>query len=288
MKTIEINNTIIHYKETGEGIPVIFVHGSMSDFRTWKSQITLFAKKFHAIAYSRVYHFPNAFNEPVCDYTISRHSNDLIQFIKALHLSGPVNLVGSSYGAFTCLDAAMKDPQIIKTLILGEPPVLSLLFTSTDNPFHIFLSFFRYFLTNLSFWKFRIKTLKKTQEQFLSGNLEEAVRIFTNGVIEDRAFERLPAPAKASIMENANALKAEFQGPGFPEFSKQQAKQLQIPTLLVYGKNSPRFFHSISNKLFNLLPNCERVFIPNAAHSTHGDNPKVYNQKVLEFLLKHN
>jgi pimeloyl-ACP methyl ester carboxylesterase len=63
---------------------------------------------------------------------------------------------------------------------------------------------------------------------------------------------------------------------------------MTIPTLFVFGKNSPKFLHSISDLLLNILPNSEKVVIPNASHLTHGENPVGYNKKVLEFLSKYN
>ena len=63
---------------------------------------------------------------------------------------------------------------------------------------------------------------------------------------------------------------------------------MAIPALLVYGENSPVLFHAISDILYELLPNCEKVVIPGASHLIHCQNPDEYNLKVLEFLSKNN
>jgi pimeloyl-ACP methyl ester carboxylesterase len=44
--------------EEGHGQPVLFVHGSVSDHRTWQPQVGAFAARFRAVAYSRRYHWP--------------------------------------------------------------------------------------------------------------------------------------------------------------------------------------------------------------------------------------
>jgi len=98
----------------------------------------------------------------------------------------------------------------------------------------------------------------------------------------------VPIESRATFMDNAAALKAELLGPGFPPFPKEKASKLSIPILFVYGENSPKFLYSISDLLMKVLPNCEKVIIPKASHLTHGENPIVYNQKVLEFLSRHN
>jgi len=37
-----------------------------------------------------------------------------------------VNIVGHSYGAFTALTMALDHPEMVRSLVLGEPPVASL------------------------------------------------------------------------------------------------------------------------------------------------------------------
>jgi len=52
---------------------------------------------------------------------------DLVELIiKRLNL-GPAHIIGHSYGAFIALYLAFEHPDLVKTLVLGEPPVLSLL-----------------------------------------------------------------------------------------------------------------------------------------------------------------
>lgn len=288
MKTIQINNYPFSYIEDGGGSPVIFIHGSISDYRTWENQMEPFAKQFHVIAYSRRYHFPYASAEADSEYTVPQHSNDLADFIKNLNL-GAVNLIGSSYGAYASLLTALKNPDLVKTLVLGEPPVIPLLVSDAGNPLQALLLLVRDFSTGKSFLKFGTKAMDPAKKQLRKGNIKEGIRLFANGVLGEGGFEQLPEDVKASMMDNATALKAEMLGPGFPdEFPKNEAMKLQVPTLLAYGEKSPKFFHSISDKLFKLLPNGQQVVIPDASHDMHGENPEAYNEKVLEFLFKHN
>jgi pimeloyl-ACP methyl ester carboxylesterase len=43
----------------GPPSPVVFVHGSASDYRTWIAQLNELGKRYNAIVYSRRYHWPN-------------------------------------------------------------------------------------------------------------------------------------------------------------------------------------------------------------------------------------
>lgn len=287
MPTITINGSGFEYIEKGSGTPVVFVHGSINDYRIWEKQIEPFAKQYCVITYSRRYHYPNSWQGDGSDYSITLHAQDLTAFIKTLNL-GQVNLIGNSYGAFTSLMTAIKNPGLVKTLVLNEPPVLPLLVSNPDNPLQLLSLFIRDFSTAKHFMKFGLKHMKPAMKALKNNQLEEGVRLFVSGVLGEGGYEKLSDEVKSTFMDNAAALKVELLGPGFPPFPKEEASRLTIPTLFVYGENSPKFLHSISDLLLKLLSNSEKVIIPNSSHLTHGENPNDYNERVIEFLAKHN
>jgi pimeloyl-ACP methyl ester carboxylesterase len=245
-----------------------------------------FVKKYRVIAYSRRYHYPNEWKGEGSDYSIGLHAQDLASFIQALNL-GPVHLIGSSYGAYISLVTSFNNPGLIKTLVLGEPPVLPLLVSNPDNPLQILSLFLRDFSTATIFMKFALKFMKPAQRALKKNKLEEGVRLFANGVLGEGNYEKLPEEVRSTFMQNARSLKMELLGSDFPPFPYEEAGKMMIPTLLVYGKNTPKFLHSISDRLLNILPVCEKVLIPDASLLTHVENPDEYNKRVLEFLAKH-
>ena len=287
MATITINHSSFEYIEKGSGVPVVFVHGSINDYRIWKDQIDPFAKQYRVIAYSRRYHYPNEWKGDGSDYSIGLHAQDLAAIIKTLNL-GRVHLVGSSFGAYTSLTTAIQNPELIRTLVLGEPPVLPLLVSNPDNPLQILSLFLRDFATAKDFMKFALKHFKPAQKALKNNQLEEGVRLFASGVLGEGGYEKLSEEVKATFMDNAKAFQAEMLGRGFPPFPKEEAKKMILPALFVYGEKSPKFLHSVSDLLMNILPSCEKVVISDASHLIHGDNPAGYNEKVLAFLSKHN
>jgi pimeloyl-ACP methyl ester carboxylesterase len=286
MAIINIDGTSIEYVEKGKGTPVIFVHGSLNDYRIWKDQMEPFSKQYRAIAYSRRYHYPNEWKKDGSDYSLNLHVNDLVEFIRALKLD-KVHLAGSSYGAYTSLITAINNPGLVKSLVLGEPPVLPLLVSDPDSPLKILSLLFRDFTSAKIFMNFGLRYMKPAQKALKNSRLEEGVRLFANGALGEGGYDKLPEELKSTFMDNAPSLKVELLGEGFPPFPETEAGKLAIPALFVYGENSPKLFHAISDKLMKILPNSEKVVIPNASHLTHGQNPVVYNEKVLEFLSRH-
>ncbi len=43
LKSVFINGDSIHYVEIGHGEPVVFVHGSLGDYRSWGTQMDTFS-----------------------------------------------------------------------------------------------------------------------------------------------------------------------------------------------------------------------------------------------------
>lgn len=271
-KKLLVNSVELNYIEYGKGDSVIFVHGSLNDFRAWGSQIEPFSKRYHVIAYSRRYHYPNTWVGDGRDYSATLHAEDLAELIKRLNL-GKVHVLASSYGAYTSLLLASEHPKLVRSLVLGEPPLLPWLLNIPGGD-----TLLAAFITNA--WE-------PARHAFQRGDLEQGVRLFINGVLGEGTFDKLPQPARSNLMDNALEMKAETSAPNlFLLFSCEDVRRIKIPTLLLKGELSPKIFHLITDELERCLPNKEVAIVPAASHSIHNGNPEAYNEMVLAFLGK--
>jgi pimeloyl-ACP methyl ester carboxylesterase len=269
---LQINGAELHYADQGSGTPLVLVHGSLSDWRTWRGQIEPLAQHYRVIAYSRRYHYPNEWRGDGTDYTAAQHVEDLAALIDALAL-GPIHLLASSYGAYLSLLFARRDPARVRSLVLGEPPILSWLAALPGGK-----PLLDEFSTNV--WG-------AARRAFGSGDPAQGVRLFTDAVLGTNVFDQLPPSARASLMANAPELEAETRSPDlFPGLECEAVRQITIPSLLLNGERSPAMFHLITEELARCLPHAERATIPNASHNLHHDNPTVYNKAVLDFLAR--
>lgn len=123
MKKVMLDGAELHYIEAGEGVAFAFVHGGLEDLRTWESHVEHFSRFGRAIAYSRRYNYPNATPPFRQDHSAKTEADDLVQFITALNL-GPINVVGSSYGAYTALFLVLRRPDPARAAVLSEAPVI--------------------------------------------------------------------------------------------------------------------------------------------------------------------
>lgn len=272
LKSITVNGAELTYIEEGEGIPVIFVHGSVGDFRTWNFQMEDFSKHFRVISYSRRYHYPNKWTGDGLDYSIPLHADDLYTFITALGIA-PVHLVGNSYGAYVSLYLATHYPGYARSLVLGEPPMIPWL-NEIEGGSELLKEFAR-------------NAFEPARKAFSEGRMEKGVSYFIDGVIGAGTFERLSPKVRAMMLDNAAEMKAETLAPDYMTFiTHDEIRNLKCPVLLLKGERSPRMFHLIIDELHRLMPESGIATIPDASHSMQTGNPQFYNSRVLEFLTK--
>lgn len=58
IKRVRVNDYDMTYSESGTGLPLVLVHGSLGDYRSWKAQIPCFAQQYRTIAVSLRHAYP--------------------------------------------------------------------------------------------------------------------------------------------------------------------------------------------------------------------------------------
>ena len=272
LRSVVVNDYEINYLDIGDGEAVVFVHGGLGDYRTWKAQMDAFSRDYRVIAISRRYAYPNKQEDNDSnDYSVTPHAEDLAQLLKTLNL-GPVHLVGHSYGAFTSLLTALEHPELIRSLTLGEPPVMSLLAHTPDG--------------GVAGSEFAQNVLAPTAQAFLIGNDEKAVKLFIGGVLGDSEyFSDASQEQKELMMTNAFGLRGVIltENP-FPMLNCESVSYLQTPTLLINGDGSPRIFGEIANVLAQCIEDSEIAILSDASHGLEYENPVDFNRIVLDFI----
>lgn len=124
MATVEVNGTKLEYTSKGAGQAVVFVHPHVSDARCWANQVDAFAAKHRVVTYRRRYARPNADIPEGGDDRTMDHVEDLAALLRTLGVA-PAHLVGNSSGAYAPLLLALRNPELVQTPVLCEPPVVS-------------------------------------------------------------------------------------------------------------------------------------------------------------------
>lgn len=102
------------------GIPLVLIHGITSRWQPFQSLLPELSEKYHVFAldlrgHGRSSHTPGA-------YHLEDFTRDTYQFI-AQQVQAPVVVYGHSLGALIGINLAAQQPQWVRALILGDPPL---------------------------------------------------------------------------------------------------------------------------------------------------------------------
>ncbi len=282
-----VNGTDLAYIEHGQGQPVVLVHGGVGDYREWDLQMPAFAADFRAIALSCRGAWPNRQLEPDEEITLDRFVEDLASFIKDLDLA-PVHLVGhSSPGGFGSLLLAHRAPELLRSLVLLEPPAFPLLGVNIPpTPRQVLRLLTRNPRAGIGLIKFGATGVGPAMKAFDRGDDEDGLRIFMTAVAGKERVASIPEETFQSFVANVGPFKAQLRA-GFPEFGEDDARSIAVPTLLVSGSESPAPLTAVTDRLEELLPDVSRLDIAGAGHNMFNSHPAEFNVGVTDFIGRH-
>ena len=283
MTRVTVNGAELAVSERGTGEPVVLVHGSASDARTWDRQVAAFSASFRTITYSRRHHWPHAEVSDGVEYSMPPHVDDLQALLHVLR-AAPAHLVGHSYGAFVCLLLAMRDPAAVRSLVLCEPPVVTLFVSPTPKPLELLRLLRTRPRTAAAIVRFGVFGVVPATKALRRGDAESAIRRFGDAVFGAGGYDRLSLDRKAQVRDNHPNIRAELLGPGVPPLDPTRVRHVRARTLLVNGTRSVGLFRHLTDRLEELLPGAGRVVIADAGHMMHEDQPEAFNAAVMGFL----
>lgn len=284
VKTVEVDGTSLAYRDRGEGENVVFIHGSFSDLRSWEPQVEALGRTRRAIAYSRRYSPPN---EPIpvgVDDQMDPHVEDLTGFLTATG-AAPAHLVGNSWGAFIALLAAIRRPDLVKSLVLGEPPAITLFTSMPPRPSEMLRLLLRRPRTAIAIGAFGARTIAPAEKAFRRDEDRAGMLAFVDGALGKDAYQSMPEDRKREAEQNLAPFKASMLGAGYPPLSESQLRSMALPTLLLEGENTRAIFRRILDRLEQLIPETGRKVLPGATH-TQEENPDAMSRILLDWISR--
>ena len=273
--TVATDGATLVYRRMGRGEALLMVHGSLDGMDSFKRQYGDLGTCFSVVSLSRRFHPPSTEAPQEGVYALHQHAEDLHAVIRELNLNSP-HIVASSYGGYVALALALRHPEAVRSLVLGEPPMLRLLHRTPEG--------------HKAFEAFRRETIEPARFLFRRGDIKGGVRRFVDGIRgEQGAFDAMPEGARDKLMEFAPELRLELTTDldiFMPDITCDQLRQVRAPTLLLTGEQSPALFQIIVDQLERCIPNARRAEIPRAGHAMHIGNADAYNRAVLTFLVE--
>ena len=264
VETVEINGYPMAYLERGMGPTVVFVHGSLGDYRTWTPQTEALCKTFRVVAVSLRRAYPERWDGIGGGFSIEQHALDVAAFIECV--GAPVDLVAHSRGGVVAVEVARSRPELLRSLVLVEAGLDSLIRAENDaspDPVQ--------------------RLASEVMQHFKSGGIDEGLRHFTDTANFAGAWDKLPEALKQRRRDNAWTLAAQANERR-PNFNCMDLGRLAMPVLMFVGELSTARNKAITAEMRRCLPGAQLVTMIGAAHSMITTHSADFNAALSVFL----
>lgn len=268
---VHVNGVRIAYQDTGKGEPLVLVHGSWGSHHNWDPLVPGLSVSHRVVCYDRRGHSQS--ERPARQGTFAEDVTDLAALVEALDAC-PAWVVGSSAGAVITLQLAAARPDLLRGVIVHEPPLWGVLprGSSEASAYH------------------RIQTglLAEVLGRIGSGDHAGAAELFVDEVaFGPGSWERLPEATRATMVENAPTFLDEERAPDSRSVEEVALSRYRGPVLLTFGTQSPPVFQPVLQHLARLLPQARSVAFVGAGHIPHVTHPGEYVSRVRGFVAAH-
>ena len=272
VKKLSVNGTELAYVEDGKGDTVVFVHGACGDWRTWEGVRPIIAKRYHFVALSRRYHYPNPWTDDGSNYTMAQQVEDVAGFIRALNV-GKVHLVGASWGGRLVGYLVLKYPELIRSVVLSDPTAL----VAPTAP-----------EAKAAAAEYQ-KDLAESRAAADRGDAKQAAILLFNAVHNDpTAFQKASTIRQERFLDNSRTLAPMYGGAVPPPARCEDLAALKVPAMVMRGENTRANFRLGDDAVIACLPKgTATAVIPNAPHMWYPIAPGAGAEAILAFIAKH-
>jgi pimeloyl-ACP methyl ester carboxylesterase len=257
-KILSKDGVSLALRRSGEGPPLVLVHGTGGSSARWTSILPALEGHFSIYAMDRRGRGESG-DGPA--YAIEREFEDVAAVVNSIGQAS--DLLGHSYGAICSLEAALFTPRL-RRLVLYEPPI-------PVEGVPIYSAGIIEHLESLS--------AAGHHGKVLTTFLQEVVRMPSH---ELEIIQKSSAwQARVAV---AHTLPRELRAHERYRFQPERFKNFEVPTLLLLGGDSPGFFKAAIDELNAALPGSRVVVLPGQQHIAMETAPELFVREVLRFL----
>jgi esterase len=270
MQTLRVNGYDMAYLEVGAGSPLVCVHGTLGDFRTWSAMLGPLSKQHRVITVSLRCFFPEHWDGTGDVYRMAQHISDVIAFIEQIK-PGPVDLMGHSRGGHIAFRVAQQRPDLLRKLVLAEPG--GHLDASLDPAAKHDLP------------SEQAARVMASAEKIRNGDIDGGLCGFVDGIDGEGAWARLSTAAQQQLRDNALTLLGQVNE-GRKPYSMADVQSIGTPTLFIGGGDTKGSLAANHRILAPHVKGSQTEIIAGTRHWMFDQAPQEYGRIVLNFLGK--
>jgi pimeloyl-ACP methyl ester carboxylesterase len=256
----------VPYVVSGAGEPLLFIHGSLCDYRYWKSQAGVLSKDFLCVSLSLGHYWPGEDCSPQGEFSWRRHVGEVAEFIEAMNI-GPVHLVGHSRGGCVAFHLARDYPHLVKTLTLADPGGTLQTADGLEEPLP----------------PATLALRARVADLIGQGEIDAGLELFVDSVSMPGAWRKSPAGFRAMATDNAATLPKQFRDP-LPAYTQAAAAGVQCKTLLIAGERSPRMYRDNAAQLAEWIGYAQQKQVKGASHGMNVTHAAEFNRLLAAFV----
>ena len=249
------DDTPIAVWRSGDGPPLVLVHGATADHSRWAPVLPAFEARFTVLAVDRR---GRGASGDAADYAPEREYEDVAAVVD--WVGEPVSLLGHSYGGVCALEAARLTDGIGR-LILYEAP--------------------------MGFLQVSPPVVERLQALLEAGEHDELLTVFMSEVagLPAEQIELLRSlPAWEARLAAAHTIPREERANREYVFDAERFRGVAVPTLLLQGSDSPHAFMAAAEAVDAALSDCRIAVMPGQRHAAIDTGTDLFVSEVLRFL----
>lgn len=256
------DGTPIAFERTGNGPPLVLVHGTTADHTRWEPVQPAFAEHFTVYALDRRGVGESGDAE---EYELVREAEDVAAVVDSI--DEPVVLLGHSYGALVSLEAALRTDNL-RTLILYEP-----YFPVGDQKLY----------SEELLAEMRALEEAGENERLLVLLFEEIVELSPEQIDDLRSAPNWPVRVNmAHVVYRESDAENEYT------FDAARFTDMTTPTVLLSGSESPQSVKDATGAVDDGLPNSRIVILEGQGHIATTTAPELFVDEVLASIRELN
>ena len=255
------------FREAGAGPGVVCLHSNASNCGQWRALMDELAPRFHVLAADSY----GAGKSPPWPSDRTLWLRDEAQLLEPVFAAAraPFSLVGHSYGAAIAMVAAVAQPQRVRSLVLYEPTLFSLVDAQSPPP------------NDADGIR---NAVARSSVALDAGDAGRAAEAFIDFWMGEGSWAGMPEPRKVPIAASIGNVRQWARVLTREPTSLQQFAQLDIPVLYLTGHDSPASSLSVARLLTAVLPRVEVIEFEGLGHMGPITHPQVVNPAIAGFL----
>jgi len=251
----------LHFNKTGNGQPILILHGLFGSGDNWTTFArTLSTHGFEVFTVDLRNHGRSEWNE-IHDY--SGMASDVYELISAENLKDVI-VIGHSMGGKVAMTLAVEYPSVLQKLIVAD------IGPKYYKPHH------QQILAGLLSLDFQTIKTRGEADNLLA---EKIADVGTRQFLLKNLYWK--TDTELAFRFNLQVLNSQIEEVGKEIITEEPVK---IPSLFIGGSESHYILKEDREAIKKVFSNSEIIYIDNAGHWIHADQPALLLEAVLSFL----